>query len=264
MGGLMNQETHARITTQLALRDTVSSIDDFKSNLSDQVDRLMKGKKINARNIATMYHQLFNDAYRGNLIDTAMVKCNKQKTSKHMRHHWIYLHYDSEKPYTRREEHLIELYVTHMNTKRPNDFSMHKLNVFITRHLLERAALRLSATCIEDMISFLNSHVLVLLEKSIRKMCHDNNGIVLITENEYLIVGVKEDDGIILKTVVPRAEWSKTKSQKLAFIVDELEKEHSYLKTRVSSNRLYSVAAVPINQFNSENEIDDDSVTILH
>lgn len=253
----MHQETHARITTQLALRDTVKSYENFRATASQRVTSIMNGKKHSRKNMVMLFDKMLDEAFTGNLISKLVVKDSARKTSKHMAHQWIYLHYDAKRPYTRREEHLIEVYGTEMITNKPDAFSDYKLGIFVTRHLLERAALRMKATCIEDMVDFLNSYILMMTNKKMREACYDGNGLILVTKNEYVVVDATDEKSIILKTVLPRKEWSKEKAKKLLLVIKELEREKCL-------DDWNAIAVMSADDFNNLSEIRPENVNIFH
>lgn len=250
-------ETHARITTQLALKDTASSMERFVADVDALLGKKIKGKKQSRKNAVKIFDEMLDQCFQGALIDKSIVKDTKQKTSKHNAHTWMYLRYDSERPFTRKSEHLIEVWYTEMKSKKPDAFRDLPLGVYVTRHLLERAALRKKASCIEDMVDFLNPHVMLMAKSmELRKRAFEESGLVLVTRNEYVIIGALDEFKVILKTTIPRHEWSGTKANRLAPVMEMLDKK--------KQSKWCDVAVVDINRFNTVKELHQDDFLVFN
>lgn len=251
----IKQKTDARITTQLALRDTVEQRKFFEKNIANLISNEISGKKKSRKNVVALFDKTLDEAYKGAVISKLVQKDTAQRTSKHNSHQWMYLHYDAKKPYTRREEHLIEIYYTEMKSKKPENYIEGPLGIYITRHFLERAALRLNATCIEDMVQCIRNHVKLSFSFDLRKRCFENKGLVFVTCDEYVILDSIDEKRIILKTIVPRSEWSKTKSKKLSLILEELGNKNNI-------DKFNDIAILEMEQFNNKDIISSYDVDI--
>lgn len=251
----IKQETDARITTQLALRDTVESRNYFSANINSLIHKQIGGKKKSRKNMISMFDYMLDEAYKGAIINKIIMKDTEQRTSKHNVHQWFYLHYNALKPYTRREEHLIEIYFTQMKTKKPENYTDHPLGIFITRHFLERAALRLKANSIEGMVNCIRNHMKVAFNFELRKKCFDEGGLVFVTKDEYVILDAINEKKIILKTIIPKSEWTKKKSNKLSLLLDKLGNKNNIEKFN-------DIAIVEMEQFNNDEIISPHDVDI--
>ena len=255
----MHQETHARITTQLALRDTATSFVDIRKMADQRSKSITTDKKISRKTMMNMAEKLCDKAFSGNLINKAVGKASKRKTCNHRIYEWIYLHYDPERPYTRREEHLIPIRSTQINSRKPNNSSIFGLNIFVSRHFLERSALRLNATSVTNMVDFIGSYIMVMVQNKMRVACHKGNGLVLISRSEYVIVDCSDAKSVILKTVLPRKEWSKAKVSKLSLVMKELD----LLEGEALEKSYHSIAAISVDKFNSLDALSTDDFNII-
>lgn len=222
-------KTDARITTQLALRSIHNSASEIQNNMRAYLDRWFAGKKRTRKNMITAYESLLDDYYKDMLIQKSSFKENTQKTSKHVEYHWLHLEYDKENPFIRREVHLIPINATIMTSRKPDEHKTYPASIFVTRHYLERAALRLQATRVADMVSQLQLYVSAfMLNIKLREKCFTEKGLIFATENEYIVCSPMEEDPhrmkIILKTIVPSTDWSDIKR---SIILDAIHKINS-------------------------------------
>lgn len=251
----MDPVTHSRITTTLALKDTARMMDS-KDPLGFLYANLPR--RLTRKNSAKMINDWFDNQYKGALIAKTILKDSKQRTSKNMVHTWLHLHYDPSRPFTRREEHLIPVCYTEMTTKRPEKFITISLNTYITRHFLERSALRFKATTIEDMIHFLHPHIRLATVPEYKDRSEREGGLIFVTVNEYVVIESIDTGKVIIKTVLPRNEWTNAQSNRLSILVDELEN----CDTAVEACK--SIAVVSSKIFHSSDLIEPDQAEIIN
>jgi hypothetical protein len=253
----IKQEIDARIVTQLALRESSNKIKKFRNEICHDLKEEISRRKYSRKNSVINYCRAFDENYKGSLIAKIVSKSLEQKTSKHQLHQWFYLFYDFEKPYTRREEHLIEVRSTEMNTKRPDNYYDGSMGVYISRHFLERTTLRLKCDTLEDMISGLKHHVAFASYSRVKKQCLENNGMVFLTLNEYIILESIDEEYIIFKTIVPKKDWSSTRLKLLSPILESLEKKETL------DNEIF-IATIDIDNFNTNKTINLNNVDYHH
>lgn len=260
----IKEKTDARITTQLALRDTANTIEEF--SFEKFVSKFQQSKtKYTRKNSIRLNEEVINNELKGSVIYQKVIKA-KQKTSKKSTYLWLYLFYDHNKPFTRREEHILPIYITMFNTKKPTDVRSLNTGMFLTRHFLERVALHLDAKNLEDMLGFFTAPIdFLFIYHEVRPKIHEVGGIVVINKNEYIIIDKFEeyndeegddlDAKVIFKTFLPLKKASKYRLNRMRDILQNIENGHDF-------------QIVSIKEFNSEgNEpyktIDDEVLDLL-
>lgn len=255
----LQRKTDAKITTNIALRESARTIkarlneDLFDNNFINS----LTGKKKSITKLFQIVEDFVDRCCQGTVIAKNVLP-NKRRTSKDKTVEWLVLDYDEEKPFARREEHLIHVSYLLANTKHMADTKDIPTGIYITKHILERIALRKNVSSLQDICKEMVVPIKALfIQKPLLRDCADksNEGFVLITKDAYFILdGVDEPENkydVMLKTMLPINDWSKTKQKKLNPIVNNLKEGE--------------VALIRVEDFNSdENLIKEERIRTIN
>lgn len=230
----IKEETNARITTQLALRGSARVIKhtmNDKESMSDVVFNNFGFKGKSKFKILKFFEEYIDKQCKGSLVSKDIIP-NKRRTSKDKAIEWLTLDYDSNKPFTRREEHLIHVSYIILSSKHLTNAQDVETGIYVTRHILERIALRKKVSSLKDICAELSLPLKVLFSRyQDRQHCYSSNnkGLVLITNDAYFIVDSVDDplnrDDVMFKTMIPKSEWSLKNNKKLGNLVNSLSND---------------------------------------
>lgn len=221
----ITKETQARITTQLALRDTANLLENTKNRTENELDNKARKLKRTRSNVAKLNEEMIDIQLKGAIVLKSRI--NERKTTKYPTIQWLYLNYDEDKPFTRREEHLIPIACCKMFTKKPEKVIQFLLGIYVTRHFLERVALRDNVVTLEDMVAVLAHPIVALNSEYMVNKCSDYNGIVYISKDEYVVIDPIGEHESIMKTYMPKSEWSHKRKMKLKSLLDQIDNNQS-------------------------------------
>lgn len=249
----IEDETNARITTQLALRHSA----DLIKTTEDRVQALLnsKGKKFKQTrsSIAKINEEIIDEE----LECCALYKTSfKEKNPKYKKIYWTYLQFDANKPFTRREEHIIPISTSRLSTRRPDQLTTSFSGISVTRHFLERVAMRNNAKKLEEMLSILSGPFLAMtMQNKILTKSSERDGMIYLTQNEYVVLNQIEDEKdkktLLIKTYIPKSDWSNNKKEKLKPILDIMHEKVNYY------------CFISLNDFNSKNKLSLPDIKVM-
>lgn len=224
------EETSARITTQLALRHTANLVNTTHERVRAMMSNKAKKLKNTRSNLARFNEECIDHELDGALIYKTSFQ---EKNIKHKKVQWVYLEYDANKPFTRREEHIIPIVSSVLLTRKPNDLHMFSYETYVSKHFLERVAMRRKVSTLEEITASLIEPLLVIMmEKKIVRSMNKDDGLVYITKDEYIILDgfgeSEEESKILIKTYIPSSEWSNKQKEKIQPVLDAMAKDRNY------------------------------------
>jgi hypothetical protein len=222
------QETQARIATQTALRKASDNNKGMREEIEDLIINSLIGKKSTKKKAFEVVEKAIDRHCKGALIKKSIIP-EKRKTSKHKMIEWITLDYDENKPFTRREEHLIHISYMVVNSRNPVDYQVMPTGIYLTRHALERVVLRKKVITLDEICAeFILPIKAVFFALKVREECNNPNkeGFLLVTRDAYFIIDGIDNSvsewGIMFKSMVPVNDWSLKNKNKLDTVIDKL------------------------------------------
>jgi hypothetical protein len=166
-----------------------------------------------------------DEQLNGRLLLKETVK-SAQRTSKHFKVFWTYLDYDINSPFDRRIIKNIPVKQCYFDTKDLSDYWKEESSIkfFISRHVIERTALRgrdsRVAACLTTLTPFISA--LIDSYKSVNKEPKSGD-YMLVSRELYVGFKVIDNNEIVITTILYKKQWSNKQIVKLSSLIKSLD-----------------------------------------
>jgi hypothetical protein len=208
------KETLARIKIQKELKFAANLLKLSENSIETKLATKFGDKKVSKTKLVKLSTSCFDDYTRGRLL-TKEDLSEPAKTSKYRLIRWLFLDRDHKTPFEHFEVKNFELSEILYHTRIPDDFVYRSTGIFVTRHCLERVALRLEGANLSSALNTIAPYISAMTisgNRCAKKV--NNNKLILLTEDAYVVVLHKpetdfDDETFLIQTFLPRKNWSK-------------------------------------------------------